>query len=262
MLAAGSMTIQGGRRLVLLPDVVVVRARDESVRLLNLCGSFFALDAVTSHIVRALVDGGTERAIEEAAAEYRLPPADAARYIQELACELESAGLVGTSKTQDRGWLRHLSTCGLALLAFPSTDLETFGRRFLPVIKFAMAVSGWEGAVGVCARVMGRKAPSNVETQTLTDLDASVRRMAARSVLRVECKERSLLLWVLAHRAGKAIDLVVGVRLYPFEAHCWCEDHGAYLSDDPSRCIMFQPIRRYRLRRRLHRETFCAWASP
>jgi len=77
-------------------------------------------------------------------------------------------------------------------------------------------------------------------------LERVVRDCFARSLLRAECKERSLLYWALARRFGVEASLIVGIRLYPFGGHCWCESGGQVLTEDPYCCAAYQPVLRYR----------------
>jgi len=234
-----------------------VPSRDGGIRLLNLRGGFFALDAAASCTARALVEGGHGVAVTEE--------------VRSLARELEGAGLLeaGSDGSSANPTLGDRISRGLVTFVRPSPEPETFGRRLLPVLKLALAATNWECAVELCAAAIRRDARRTTPAatkrgETLAGLDRVARRVAARSTFRAECKERALLFWTLAGRLGVAVELVVGVRLYPLEGHCWCEDGGVHLSDDATRCMMFRPIRRYRISDdgRLDRETVCAWASP
>jgi hypothetical protein len=61
---------------------------------------------------------------------------------------------------------------------------------------------------------------------------------------RMVCLFDSLALMSFLSRHGARGDLVFGVRGMPFSAHCWVEDNGAPLNDEPAYCASFQPILR------------------
>ncbi len=61
---------------------------------------------------------------------------------------------------------------------------------------------------------------------------------------RMVCLFDSLALTSFLSRHGARGDLVFGVRGMPFSAHCWVEDEGAPLNDEPAYCASFQPILR------------------
>lgn len=45
-----------------------------------------------------------------------------------------------------------------------------------------------------------------------------------------------------ARRRGHRVDLVFGVKLHPFEAHCWAQSGNLVLTDPLDRVLRFQPI--------------------
>lgn len=69
-----------------------------------------------------------------------------------------------------------------------------------------------------------------------------VRKQAGHSWLNVECKEISLTSWSLLRRLGASPELFVGVELYPFAAHAWCEAGGEVIADTPDRCMRYTPV--------------------
>jgi hypothetical protein len=255
------MTLTAG--IVLPPDVIVLPARDGSMRLLDLRGNFFALDAAHGRVLRALIEGGIEHAAAVIAHEQSLDLAIAREDAIVFAAELKRAQLLQTGTGSGAGCARRgalfLRTMATALTG-PMTEPARFGRRLLPLVKLVLAWTSWEDAVEVCASIVRRRSSAKLTGRTtLSELDHLVRRLTARHPLRAECKERALLFWTMAHQLGFTIDLVVGVRLYPFEGHCWCEHTGDFLSDEADRCRLFQPVRRYRfgLHGSLERETIC-----
>lgn len=59
---------------------------------------------------------------------------------------------------------------------------------------------------------------------------------------RDECRYRSLTLLRFATLYGFSPDWVFGVRLSPFQAHCWLEADGYVLNDDPGNIREFRRI--------------------
>jgi hypothetical protein len=57
-----------------------------------------------------------------------------------------------------------------------------------------------------------------------------------------ECLFRSFLLLAFLRAGGGDADWVIGVRTYPFEAHCWLQVGDIVLDDAPERVCGFMPI--------------------
>lgn len=56
------------------------------------------------------------------------------------------------------------------------------------------------------------------------------------------CLPRSMALASCLVRAGHGVNLVIGVRLRPFAAHCWVQQGSTVLNDTPEDVAMFTPI--------------------
>jgi len=56
------------------------------------------------------------------------------------------------------------------------------------------------------------------------------------------CLPRSMALASCLYRAGFGVQLVMGVRLRPFAAHCWVQDDATVLNDTPEEVATFTPI--------------------
>jgi hypothetical protein len=59
-----------------------------------------------------------------------------------------------------------------------------------------------------------------------------------------DCLPRSLALFGLLRSLGLAAEHVIGVQLFPFQAHAWVEHRGRVVHDDPSHPSRFAPIAR------------------
>lgn len=58
------------------------------------------------------------------------------------------------------------------------------------------------------------------------------------------CFKRSYLLLTYLHRLGLDADWVIGVRTWPFHAHCWLQAGEVALDDDVERLVAYTPILR------------------
>jgi hypothetical protein len=116
---------------------------------------------------------------------------------------------------------------GLAWLSFRS-----FG--------WSKTIRAWRGYFD-----SSRHPPTSRKMSDPKSLDEVVREVAASHILRVGCKERALCCWSLLHSAGIRGHLVIGVTLYPFAAHCWCESDSNIIGDIVVRCESFTPVLRY-----------------
>jgi hypothetical protein len=56
------------------------------------------------------------------------------------------------------------------------------------------------------------------------------------------CLPRSMALASCLFQAGFGVQLVIGVRLRPFSAHCWVQDGVTVLNDTPEDVAIFTPI--------------------
>ncbi|HKY82191.1 MAG TPA: lasso peptide biosynthesis B2 protein [Sphingobium sp.] len=82
-----------------------------------------------------------------------------------------------------------------------------------------------------------------VPPHRLAHLDQAYRRAAMILSARDQCLATALSLasWLMA--LGIRPDLVLGVKLNPFQAHSWVEVDGMVIADDPDNIRPFSPIR-------------------
>lgn len=73
---------------------------------------------------------------------------------------------------------------------------------------------------------------SNADRPTLEAVAQTVSAAAVMLPGRIECLEQSLTLWYVLRRRGIDVDLVFGMRQYPFRAHAWVSFHGEPLNED------------------------------
>jgi hypothetical protein len=80
------------------------------------------------------------------------------------------------------------------------------------------------------------------------DLEAVV--LAARAFARMRpwapndgaCLQRSYLMLAYLHFLGLDADWMIGVRTWPFMAHCWLQAGGVSLEEDAERLVAYSPI--------------------
>lgn len=86
---------------------------------------------------------------------------------------------------------------------------------------------------------------SNKDSITPVDLDAILAASRATHAWIGEadrCLMKSIALYRLLIMKGITAELVIGVRLAPFSAHCWVQKDGAVLNDRIERVRLFTPI--------------------
>jgi hypothetical protein len=233
---------------VLGPDVVFVVIDDRTGRLLDLGGHFHALSVVATDMLLQVLNGPLAVAAEAVATRYRAPIDQVAADLMELLDDLEHRGLIRPAGTTPR---RRLSS-RLAGLLLPAAvrsilALPLSGRAkatlLLGLAHRSIPLFGWPGTVAAWRRV--GVAPAGESAGRIEEIDEAVRAAANRHVLNTECKERGLVCWLMLRSAGVAARLTVGIDLYPFSSHCWCEAGGRILSDFADRCQRYTAVATY-----------------
>jgi hypothetical protein len=238
-------------------DVVLAVVEDGTSRLMDLRDRFYGLPALSTTILTETLRYGSEEAARRVASEYGVPFERVKSDIDQFLQNLERSGLLEGPGTRDsRAWgIRRLALHGLLGIArlakVASRPLRESDRvRFLLVATWlSLRLFGWASSVAALRVLFPRTvAPGRPDEwdRTIDRIDRLVRDAAARHVFPVECKERALCCWALLRSGGWPADLVVGVDLFPFLGHCWCESGDRTLSDDRHRCDRFVPVLRYR----------------
>jgi hypothetical protein len=163
-------------------------------------------------------------------------------------------------KIRKFGWLATAPQAMPTRVAGPLPVIEP-PRRELPVIR-AEAVP-----LSLAARVAGALVKTRIDLATRS-FQGNLDRVAARNrstsasagpcdmtgtiaafsrgermLAAQTCLLRSLALHRLLARDGHASTLVFGVKLHPFEAHCWLQHGDAVLNDTVEQVGLFVPIR-------------------
>ena len=235
-------------------DVILIPLPDGTVRLLDMCGEFYALPEAGGVILQATLERGTEAAVKESAERFAVEPTQVRVDLTTLVEELQRKGALyrpAAGGPPRQRWRRALATM-LLVLAAPIArlhffSLETRAWAMLTAARASFAWCKWTATVETWERWWRpphSSPPVDQETIAKT-IDDAVRAAAARHWLRCECKERSICCWALARAAGLPAKLVIGVQLFPFAGHCWCESESRVLSDDRANTEMYTPVARY-----------------
>jgi hypothetical protein len=235
-----------GSEFTLQDNVVLAIVHDGSARFLDMNGEFFALPAPGGLLVHALVESG-QSAVNNLAVQLSIGPEEIAL----LAGDLERNGLIhragASSRTEPRKRIREAPLTMLVRMLHPFRWSIAGVWALLAAAYLSFHALGYARTVAIWQREFpiepNRRQPAG--DGLVSAIDGLVRSAAARHLLRVECKERSICCWALLRAAGIDATLVVGVNLFPLEGHCWCEARGHILSDYGDRCTMFTPVMRY-----------------
>jgi hypothetical protein len=200
---------------------------------------------------------GSEEAARRIASEWGVAFEQVKSDIDQFLHSLERSGLVegpGAGYCRARRILRLVSRglLGIARLvkatARPLPEPARV-RLLLMATWVSLRLLGWASSVAALKALFPRPIrPGSPEdwARAVDRIDRLIRDAAARHPLPVECKERALCCWALLRSGGWPSELVVGVDLFPFLGHCWCESGDRTLSDERYRCERFVPVLRYR----------------
>jgi Transglutaminase-like superfamily len=215
-----------------------VRAPDGSGRLLDLAGSFYALDPIAVELLFDLARRGRTETVRAAAQRCRVSEQQIAADLDALLTELPPG--IGTEEAARRGGrVDPLVVAALSLLRrVGHPPLRTWA--LLAAARVCFAAAGWSRTLRwwTSLPTWGRPGGSSAG-----EIDRRVRRQATGSVLGHTCKERAVVCLAEARRAGLSAAVVLGLSFYPLATHSWCVlDSGVILGDYPDLCAAFQPV--------------------
>jgi hypothetical protein len=233
---------------VLPANVALALIQDGTARLLDLQGSFYSLSATAGTMLAATLQADTTSAAERLAARYGADPVQVRADLNSFLTDLEKERLI-----QHRSRPRHRRltfTASLAVLVrlilnWPMS-LPTRARLLLGLAYLSVRLCGLPALLGACQQACQKlrhrdtlSGDARLFSQMIDDV---IRAHAASHPFNVECKERGLTCWLLLRKHGLPARLVVGIDLYPFASHCWCELEEQVLTDFSDRCERFTPV--------------------
>jgi hypothetical protein len=226
----------------LRPDVLLVRAPDGSGRLLDLAGSFYAVDQIATELLVDVAGRGRTETVRAAASRYRTSERRVAADLDALLSELPSG--IGTQEAARRdGRLDPLVVTVLSLLRRVAHP-ELRAWVLLAAARVCFATVGWSRTLRWWTSLPTRGRP---DESSAAEIDVRVRRRATGSVLGHTCKERAVVCLAEARTAGLGAAVVLGLSFYPLATHSWCVlDSGVILGDDPDVCAAFQAVALHR----------------
>jgi hypothetical protein len=235
------------------PDVVWIARPDGSAHLMHMSANVCAIDADATALLRSIIEVGPERSAAGLAARYDIDEAEAREQVQDFITGLREQKLIQPLK--HRKFSREKARESVARALVPGVirliDLVTWNSRgkvrgLLWTAGWAVAQFGWATAVRVWERVYPQPvAGTSTSVERLEAIDHGVRQAASRSLIGLECKERSLVCLALARESGIPAQLIVGVAHDPMQGHVWVEAGGRVIGDDPEHCRSFEPVARY-----------------
>ncbi|ETW95078.1 MAG: hypothetical protein ETSY1_32115 [Candidatus Entotheonella factor] len=234
------------------PDVVWIARPDGSARLMHMSANVCAIDADAAALLKSVLDMGAEHAATELAANEEIDEAEAREEVQDFIAELRQQKLI--QPLQQRQPLLEQIRDGAARTLMPgairlvglSRSMRGKVWGLLWAARWAVAQFGWARAVREWERLYPQPAVETAQRdEHLAAIDHAVRQRASRSLIGVECKERSLACLALARESGIAAEMIVGVTHNPLQGHVWVEAGGRVISDNPEHCRPFEPVARY-----------------
>jgi hypothetical protein len=243
----------GTEPYILEEDVLWLLVDDGTSRLLNLNGVFLALDRESTCEIRLVVFGESivpdSSSGEGADSTQDVAPrrSESVNVPRPLMEELLRKGMVvrrGGARRVVRlfpEWLglpRWLRSLRIGSSRRPST-LGFWGWSRLGLM---IRCAGLGRTIRAAVEAAASEGESFAANRSLADLlserDGLIRH-AARSGWPVTCKEKAIAAFLYARANGFRPQMVLGVDLFPFRAHLWCECDGEVLSDPPEECHEF-----------------------
>lgn len=231
-----TVMVEGGGPYRLKQDVILV-LQDGVARLLGLNrGRFYGLDAVGTKTLMLLLDHGSETAALAIAAEYGVTEEQVRIDLTKLLRNLQR---------------KQLLVCQLPQSHHPVPPSRLTTSLLLTLAWISIRTLGWTRTIRFWRRwqrPIDSNAPSDDWETAVQSVDTVVREAAAKHMfLPMACKERALVGWhILKTTFGIPAELVIGINLYPFQAHAWVECDPWIVTDDRSHCEIFTPAARYR----------------
>lgn len=247
IITESDMPAGGGHRLA--PEVILAKLEDGTARLLDMSGSFYALSETAAMLLESALRLPVKEAAAEVAAMYHIGETRAETDLRSLLDELRAKGALGPSgePRRSRGRKGILARIlkpflrGVLLIPMP---LPVKTRLLLGLAFLSHRWCGWTTTLATWREASGFGCRRVATSAQIESVSCCVREQAARSWLNVECKEIALCSWTLLRGIGASPALMVGVELYPFAAHAWCEAGGVVIADTPDRCAHYTPILR------------------
>jgi hypothetical protein len=243
-------------------DAFFVVAEDRTGRLLDLAGNVCAITTTGTAMLEMVLRGQDfDGACQALADRFHADPHQVQRDMEVFLLDLERQHLLlPPGSTRRRTWSVGRKLCWLIapilyLCAFePDRWLKAKAWVLLTVAYLSTRAFGWPNTVSVwelCTSAsQGRRGKSSGKSSDdagmLSTIDAVAAHAITRHPLNLGCRERALCCQALARAAELPAKIVLGVDLFPFALHCWCESRSRILADRyEGRCDRYTPLAVY-----------------
>jgi hypothetical protein len=238
--------------------VVLIVAPDGSSRLMDLAGDVCAISATGTMMLESIFSQSIDAACQAVAKRFGVGAERVRLDMAALVGPLErrrlliAPGCAGHARASVASVSCWMIAPVVALCAAAPRRLVSAKAWVLLTIAFiSTRVFGWPNTIRVWNRTTsGRRrdvTPAvSADAEILDTIDRAVARAMSMHPLHVSCKERALSCQALARAAGMDSSVVLGVDLFPFAMHCWCECSSRILADRyDGQCDRFTPIMVY-----------------
>lgn len=235
---------------VLASDVILLTVQDGTTRLLNLGGRFCSISAIGTQMLQEVLARGFATAVQHITLRYGVDTQRVQTDLRVFLRNLEKQGVVCRRTSQHPGRFARIIpflciSPALFLIHHCLRSTSAKAWVLLAVARLSFAVFGWTRTLSVWQwrhRLSTKDIALEGQEEMVRTVDEAVRRAAVKHVFKVECKERALSCWALSRALGVPTSLVVGVRVFPLEGHCWCKSGAWIFSDDRDRCEEYTPV--------------------
>jgi hypothetical protein len=238
-------------------DVFFVVAEDRTGRLVDLAGNVCAITTTGTAMLEMILRGqGLDAACEALADRFHADPHQVHGDMDVFLLDLERQHLLlPPGSTRRRTWSVGRKLCWLIapilyLCAFkPDRWLQAKVWVLLTVAYLSTRALGWPNTVSVwelCTSASQGRRRKSPDDGVLNTIDAVAAHAITRHPLNLGCRERALCCQALARAAELPAKIVLGIDLFPFALHCWCESGSRILADRyEGRCDRYTPLAVY-----------------
>jgi len=235
-------------------DVLLLIVHDGTARILDLGGNVCAISETGTMMLESVLRDGVDRASMTLAAYFGTAVERIRHDTDLLLHDLVRQGLLVAPgiRQPDRSLRARCSAFIAPIVAMcvrsPIRSLRVKASLLLGLSYISNRMLGWAITVEIWKRVTSLVSAKKElrEAETLDTIDAVVAEAMAVFPLNVGCKERALCCWALTRAAGIPARIVLGIDLFPFALHCWCEYGSRVLADrSEGRCDRYTPIMAY-----------------
>jgi hypothetical protein len=244
----------------LAPHVVLALAWDGSSRLIDVGDHCYALPVLATTLLATTLQEGKDAAVSQVASRCVVPPERVRKDLDVFLTNLLRRGLLtrAAGHGRPRKPLRQLVACSLAGLLRWLLRKSPSGKRtarsdrrragaLLAMAHASLKILGWAQTVELWQATSEAPpdAAISADPARLEQVPEAIRRAVSRSLFPVDCKARALCCWAMLRSAGHPARLLVGIDLFPFLGHCWCESASGDVNDGGDRAGRFTPVLQY-----------------